>query len=159
MPASVHFEISAKIKGPGKASVEKGCLVPACQPEDILVRVVCVALNPVDWKSVDLSPSPDATWGTDFSGVVVAVGGACQSHFAVGDSVYGATFGNNPEDATQGTFAEYVAIPGELVYKIPPEMSFEQAATVGTGLATASLTLYQTLGLSWPNQPVQDAQF
>ena len=77
----------------------------------------------------------------------------------MGDSVYGAAFGNNPEDATQGAFAEYVAIPGELVYKIPPEMSFQQAATVGTGLATATLTLYQTLGLSWPNQPVQDAQY
>ncbi|KAE8337869.1 hypothetical protein BDV24DRAFT_166856 [Aspergillus arachidicola] len=164
MPASVHFEVpttqrAIKIKGPGQASVEKECPVPTCQPEDILVRVVCVALNPVDWKSADLSPSPDATWGTDFSGKVVIVGEACQSRFVVGDSVCGAAFGNNPEDATQGAFAEYVAIPGELVYKIPPEMSFEQAATVGTGLATAGLTLYQTLGLSWPDQPAQDGQY
>jgi aspyridone synthetase trans-acting enoyl reductase len=118
-----------------------------------------VALNPVDWKSADLSPTPGATWGTDFSGELVAVGGLFRERFTPGEAVCGAAYGNNPDEPTHGAFAEYVIMPGELMYKIPRGMSFEQAATVGTGLATAGLTLYHTLDLPWPLQPVSEPQY
>lgn len=129
-------------------------------PDDnILVRVVCVALNPVDWRSADLSPTPGATWGTDFSGLVAAVGIQYQSHFSDGDRVCGAAFGNNPGDHSQGAFAEFVAIPGDLLLRVPEGMSFAQAATLGTGLATAGLVLYQTLNLPWPFNTSASGQY
>lgn len=152
-----NSQTAIKIKGAGKAAVVE-CEIPTVNNDEVLIRVVCVALNPVDWKSADLSPALGATWGTDFSGEVVGVGEVFKKSFTLGEAVCGAAYGNNPDELTHGAFGEFVVMPGELIYKIPPGMSFEQAATVGTGLATAGLTLYHTLGLPWPLNPAEKPQ-
>jgi aspyridone synthetase trans-acting enoyl reductase len=59
-------------------------------------------------------------------------------------------FGNNPIRRDNGAFAEYVAVPRQLVWKIPADMSFQTAATLGIGLATAGLALYNGLQLPLP---------
>lgn len=148
-----------KIQGPAKVVLAESCPVPQPRDDEILVRVVCVTLNPVDWKSADLSPTVGATWGIDFSGEVVKVGSAVKRPFAPGECVCGGVFGNNPDEPKNGAFAEYVVVPGDLVLKIPRGMSFEKAATLGIGLSTVGLALYQSLKLPLPGSPTSKSRF
>lgn len=68
----------------------------------------------------------------------------------VSNSVCGFVFGNNPYRQDNGAFAQFVAAPTDLVMCIPAAMEFEAAATLGVGMATAGLVLYEELGLPMP---------
>lgn len=128
--------------------------IPQLKEDEVLVRVACVAINPVDGKSADLSPTPGATLGFDYSGEVVALGTQAVEGvtrpLGIGDRVFGCVFGNNPDRPDNGSFAEYVAVPANLALLVPSQMSFEEAATLGVGLATVGLALYQSLRLPIP---------
>jgi NADPH:quinone reductase-like Zn-dependent oxidoreductase len=65
--------------------------------------------------------------GADFAGTVVAVG-AEAAGFAVGQAVFG---------TTEGTLAEYVAVPADKVALKPERVTFEQAAGAGVAALTA----------------------
>lgn len=148
-----------KVTGPGKVSLSHTAPVPPVTSSDVLVRVIAVALNPVDWKSVDLSPTPGASWGCDFAGTVVSIGSSVKADLQIGDRVCGGTFGNNPDDPDNGAFSEYVVVPGDLVFKIPGHMSFEKAATLGIGLSTIGLALYHVFGLPLPTEPAREKKY
>lgn len=142
-----------KVVGAGELEVVDNSAVPSIEADEVLVRVVAVATNPVDAKSSDLSPTSGATIGCDFAGEVVLVGAAVKNkQLSVGDRVCGLVFGNNPLRPDNGAFAEYVAAPGDLVFHIPRDMDFEQAATLPCGLATVGFGLYQYLGIPLPDQ-------
>jgi len=68
--------------------------------------------------------------GTDFAGVVEAVG-AGVADFRPGDEVFGESF-RELAWKNGGTFAEYAAVPADTIAPKPPNVSFEQAATVPT---------------------------
>ena len=148
-----------KIKGPGLMEVDDSSQVPSAQADEVLVRVMCVAVNPVDGKSTDLSPTSGATLGCDFSGELVLLGSAVKQKFSIGERVCGCVFGNNPDEVENGAFAEYVAVPGDLIFKIPPEMSFHAAATLGVGLSTVGMAFYHTLRLPLPRLQVNEPKF
>ena len=50
--------------------------IPHMREDEILVRVVYTAANPVDAEPADLSPAPGGTPGCGFSGEVTKIGGA-----------------------------------------------------------------------------------
>jgi NADPH:quinone reductase-like Zn-dependent oxidoreductase len=52
-----------------------------------------------------------------------------------------------PED---GCFAEYIVAKGDLQMHIPPNLSFEDAATLGCGVSTVLLGFYRELTLDLP---------
>ena len=52
-----------------------------------------------------------------------------------------------------GAFAEYTAADADLVLRIPDDVTFEEASSVGIALLTAGQTLYQTLQLNLPTSP------
>ncbi|KAJ3009216.1 hypothetical protein NUW54_g2863 [Trametes sanguinea] len=118
--------------------------VPELGPEDFLVRVEAAALNPADWKILDHGIIVDkypAILGFDGAGVVVKVGSAVKG-FAVGDRVLVQT-GTLPEDGTMiGTFQQYMRVRPTWATKIPANLSFEEAATVPSGVASSALPLY-----------------
>ncbi|KAI9061877.1 GroES-like protein [Trametes sanguinea] len=118
--------------------------VPELGPEEFLVRVEAAALNPADWKILDHGIIVDkypAILGFDGAGVVVKVGSAVKG-FAVGDRVLVQT-GSLPEDGTMiGTFQQYMRVRPTWATKIPPNLSFEEAATVPSGVASSALPLY-----------------
>ena len=115
--------------------------VPVCGPGDILIRVVCAATNPVDYKIRQGSQQAvvrlklPAILGMDVAGVVAATGSAVTA-FEVGDRVF-----SSPHHKTQGCYAEFVAIDASEVAKMPESMSFEDAA----GIPLAGLTAYACL--------------
>ena len=109
---------------------------PAVSDDGVLVRVHASSVNPVDWYgmiglfiariSSGLFKPKDPRLGTDFAGVVEAVGSQV-TDLKPGDEVYG---GRN------GSFAEYVNVVNAVVRK-PANISFEQAAAVPTAALTA----------------------
>ena len=111
----------------------------------VLVRTVAVALNPADAKMLDYSPSPDAVHGYDFAGTIVSLGPESPPHLSVGDRVADLVHGMNKLRPDVGAFAEYVGETGDLLLKIPEDMSWEDAAGLGTGIATAGLGIWREL--------------
>jgi NADPH:quinone reductase-like Zn-dependent oxidoreductase len=110
---------------------------PATPADGLLVRVRASSANPVDL--FQLSPVAHlqrgfkpARVGTDFAGVVEAVGGGVTG-FKVGDEVFG---------AARGAFAEYVSVAQSAgVVRKPAGVAFEDAGT----LAVAGSTALQSL--------------
>jgi aspyridone synthetase trans-acting enoyl reductase len=150
-----------KVTGPGTVAVSKAIPLPVLEPSDVLVQVACISVNHVDGKSAELSPAYGATIGTDFSGVVIALGaGVADDKFraennmqplAVGDRVLGGIFGNNKLRQDNGAFAEYVAVPARLVWHIPGGMDFATASTLPAAIATVGLSLFRYMELPMPS--------
>ncbi|KAF7596236.1 hypothetical protein BBP40_002769 [Aspergillus hancockii] len=132
-------------EGPGQLRVRRDAPVPALEPGVALVKNAAVAINPVDAKMVDYSPVPGAIHGYDFAGTVVALGADTPEHIQVGDRVAGFVHGMNKTRPDVGAFAEYVAAPANLLLRLPVEMGFEDAASMGLGLFTAGLGLFREL--------------
>lgn len=124
--------------------------LPRQRPDHLAIAVSHVALNPTDWKSVDLRGEPGLLSGCDYSGVVEAVG-ANVTDFAVGDRVAGVAHGCNASNPEDGAFAEHIMARAALAMRVPEGvMGMAEAATVGAGITTVAQGLYQSLGLPWP---------
>ena len=119
---------------------------------EILIKVVCAALNPKDYK-VPMWFQNTVIEGSDVAGLVSQLGPDV-SNFAVGERV--AAYLRIGKD---GGYAEYVLAPTTTVFKIPPEISFEEASTVGLAACTAALGLFapDRLALPSPFNPVTEA--
>lgn len=140
----------------GKYEVLEVSGIPVPRPGTMLCKVAAVAINPIDAKAIDYSPAPGCTGGYDFAAEVVQVGEGVQ-RFKSGDRVFGMAFGLNPDDKTAGAFAEYVLAIDDLTCHIPQWMSFEDAATFPTAVATAFCSIYQTFGFPGPEEPHEEA--
>ncbi|RPD59715.1 GroES-like protein [Lentinus tigrinus ALCF2SS1-6] len=103
-------------------------------PKEVLVKIISIALNPVDWKIhtygiFDELKYP-AILGSDIAGIVEEVG-AEVSKFTKGDRVlFQGWFGDN----RYAGFQQYTLAEAELVAKIPENISFDQAASVPVAL-------------------------
>jgi NADPH:quinone reductase-like Zn-dependent oxidoreductase len=89
--------------------------------------------------------------------VVEAVGKDVKKSFKKGDRVCGFVHGGNAVQPEDGAFAEYIVAKGDLQMKIPENMSFQEAATLGVGIITVGQGLYQSLKLAYPTEPIKDA--
>jgi len=70
--------------------------------------------------------------------------------FKKGDRVAGMCHGVNAVEQEDGAFGEYCRAKGDIQIKIPDNVSDEEAATLGVGVATVGQGLYQSLGLPMP---------
>jgi len=112
---------------------------PKPADDEVLVKVIAAAVNPLDWHYLRGSPylmrlvaglgRPDSIrMGVDYAGTVEAVG-ANVTDFKRGDEVFG---------GKDGAFADYVTVRADQAIALKPaNMSFEQAASVGIAGITA----------------------
>ncbi|HET7785277.1 MAG TPA: NAD(P)-dependent alcohol dehydrogenase [Myxococcales bacterium] len=112
---------------------------PIPDDDQILVKVRAAAANPLDWHFVRGMPyfsrlgmgliKPESIRvGVDFAGTVEAVGTKV-TQFKPGDGVFG---------GRTGAFAEYLTVRADrAVVAMPPNVSFEQAASVPVAGVTA----------------------
>lgn len=132
-----------KVQGPGDVRLQDGCPLPSLEDDQILVRVRCVAINPVDQKVLDMGPILGATLGCEFSGDIAEVGSSVRNErLVVGAAVFGCVYGNHPGQPDNGAFAEFVAVPGDLVYLLPSHLSYQEGATLGVSLPTVAMSTY-----------------
>ncbi|MFC5283280.1 alcohol dehydrogenase catalytic domain-containing protein [Pedobacter alpinus] len=114
--------------------------IPKPGPQDLLVKLKAIAVNPVDYKirqnsAIDTVLETPKIIGWDAAGIVVAVGEKVDL-FNVGDEVFYAG------DITKsGCNAEYQTIDQRIVGKKPSSLNFTEAAA----LPLTSLTAWEIL--------------
>ena len=116
--------------------------IPSIQPNELLIKIKAVAINPLDWKKLEGqmkmitgSKFPKGI-AFDFAGVVEQKGDAV-TNFNIGDAILGAL------DAMKGeALAEYIVVTEPSIYKKPASMSFETAAAM-ISIGAAALYLFQ----------------
>ena len=114
---------------------------PALKPDEILVRVHAVGLNPVDTVIPKGTFKPflrfqlPATLGSDLAGVVVEVG-IRVTRFKPGDAVFASIF-----DLAMGALAEFAVVPESAAALKPSNLDFVQAASI----PMVGLTSWQAL--------------
>lgn len=133
-PAEIKAVVITK---PGTAEV-KTVSLPKLRDDYILVRATAVAVNPSDWKHVDMPVDGNVGTrvGSDYAGIVEQVGSKVTKPFAKGDRICGLAHGSNQIQHEDGAFAEYIMVKGDVAIKIPDQLSDEQAATLGAGIIT-----------------------
>jgi NADPH:quinone reductase-like Zn-dependent oxidoreductase len=136
----------------GKASVVSDAPIPTLRPDYINIKTMAVALNPTDWKHITFVDKP-TTIGCDYAGIVEEVGSAVTQPFKKGDRVAGFVHGGNLVHLEDGAFGEHLTAKGDIQIKIPDNVSFEEAATLGVGITTVGQALYQALALPLPDTP------
>ncbi|QNF32189.1 NADP-dependent oxidoreductase [Adhaeribacter swui] len=114
---------------------------PVIKPDEVLVQVKAISLNPVDAKSRSgkgmagrLKELPTIILGWDIAGVVTEVGENV-TNFKKGDEVFGMV--NFPGHGQ--AYAEYVAAPAAHLALKPANITYEEAAAA----TLAALTAYQ----------------
>lgn len=114
---------------------------PTIKPDEILVEVHAVGLNPVDNKIPTGAFKPilkfqlPATMGSDVAGVVVEVGSRV-TRFKLGDAVFASVF-----DLGTGTLAEFAVVPERAAAFKPENLDFVAAASI----PMVGLTAWQAL--------------
>lgn len=114
---------------------------PTIKPNEILVQVHAVGLNPIDYKIPTGAFRPiikfqlPAVMGSDVAGVVVEVGSRV-TRFKLGDAIFASTF-----DLGTGTLAEFAAVPESAAAIKPEKLDFAQAASI----PMVGLTSWQAL--------------
>jgi len=131
--------------GPGTLAL-KPIPVPRLGPDEVLVQVGAVALNPSDHKLLDQSTTVGAVSGADLAGTVVRLGSAV-TKLKIGDRVIGFTFGANPGNPGNGAFSQYVATPAGLCVPLPDSMDLATAASMPMGIFTVGF-VFRSLGLT-----------
>jgi len=131
--------------------------VPKLRDDYILVKVVAIALNPTDWKTVSANLGAPCIIGVDYAGIVEEVGSKVTKDFKKGDRISGWASGGNLSNPEDGAFAEYIVVKGDIQIKVPDNLSFEEAATLGCGVTTVEQGLYEPgygFGLALPSKPI-----
>jgi NADPH2:quinone reductase len=115
---------------------------PEPLPHEVVVEIRAAGVNPVDTyirsgKYVRL-PSYPYVPGNDGAGVIVSVGREVDE-YSVGDRVYLTGTGLG-----LGAYAEYAAYAATSVARIPPNLTYEQAAAVNVPYATAYRAIHSS---------------
>lgn len=114
---------------------------PLIKPNEILVRIHAVGLNPIDYMIPKGTFKPmlkfdlPATLGSDLAGTVVEVGSQV-TRFKAGDAVFASLF-----DLGNGSLAEFAAVPEHVAALKPANLNFVQAASI----PMVALTCWQAL--------------
>jgi NADPH:quinone reductase-like Zn-dependent oxidoreductase len=110
--------------------------MPVPMPGELLVEVRTAGVNPVDWKirsgmlgEASASDLP-AVLGQEVSGVVRGVGKDVDG-FAENDEIFGSVAPGS------GGYAEYTLVTATAAAHKPPQVSFNDAATLPVAVATA----------------------
>ena len=112
---------------------------PVPADDEVLVKIKSISVNPLEWHilrgkpffarfSVGLFKPDNKILGSDFAGIVEAVGGKI-TKFKIGDEVFGEAF--------VGSFAEYNCVKLHMLAHKPKNISYEEAACLGVAGITA----------------------
>ncbi|KAI5950631.1 hypothetical protein CANMA_005291 [Candida margitis] len=134
--------------------------IPEVSPHEVLVQNKAIGLNPIDWKGKKYGFGIyHFPWinGRESSGDIVKVGSKVAhseiNNLSIGDKVIVSS--TSYRDNRTSTFQQFTAIDSRLVWKLPPQYSYEDGATIGVGLVTAGILLYNSFGFELTSTPKQ----
>ena len=124
---------------------------PEPGPNDILIEVKAVALNPIDYYQRDFGMPPvplyPAVLGCDVAGLVAKVGSNVKTTPPIGSRViaFASAFYQDGKP-NYGAFQQYALAQSEVVIALPDSISLESSAVLPVAVLTA-LTAYTTVGI------------
>ncbi|KXX73817.1 Zinc-binding alcohol dehydrogenase domain-containing protein cipB [Madurella mycetomatis] len=124
---------------------------PEPGPNEVLIEVKAVALNPVDYYQRDMGFPPvpvyPAVIGSDTAGVVAKLGSNVTTVPKPGSRViaFASSFYQNGSP-DHGAFQKYALAQSEGVTPLPDSLSFEEGAVIPLGFMTA-LAAWTTIGI------------
>lgn len=135
--------------------------VPEPGPGEVRIRVRAASLNPADvymlrgWPymmraQTGLRRPKNIGLGLDFAGEIDRVGDTT-TDLRPGDAVFGEM--TKPLAGLTRAFAEYLCVPADQLVRMPPTLSFEEAASMPIAGCTAMFAVRNFGGLS-PGQRV-----
>ncbi|KAK8165597.1 hypothetical protein BKA80DRAFT_190561, partial [Phyllosticta citrichinensis] len=133
-----------------KYSLERTKDIPPLKSDDeILIQVLAIGLNPVDWKGPDYGfGQPSYPWvnGRDFAGIVVRPPRK-SSRIQSGDVVFGPS--TDYRDVRKAAYQEYVVTTDSNVARIPKGYSVKHGAALGVAFVAAAIGLGSSFGLDF----------
>nr|POF18593.1 dehydrogenase orse [Quercus suber] len=132
--------------------------MPRAGPGRVVIRNHAVAVNPVDWKVQDygliFKQWPNVL-GEDVAGEVIEVGEGVEG-FRKGDRVNAHAINLMTSEPADGGFALYTSVPATTTAKIPPSVTYAEAAVLPLAVDTAAVGLYSPetdgfFGLPYPS--------
>lgn len=161
----IDDNVALWLRRPGSAMTVGAAAYPRPAPNEVVVRVRAVAVNPVDNLPGYLYPVIlpwlrfPAVIGSDVAGVIVEVGHDV-TRLRPGDRVLGHALGleRGHVNPAEGAFQHYVVLRQNMLAAIPDTLSFQEAAVLPLGVSTAASGLFQEdhLGLALPADTVTD---
>ncbi|KAJ6569060.1 chaperonin 10-like protein [Mycena capillaripes] len=137
---------------PPTLTIHSSWPVPSPSTSELLIRVHAVALNPADatFAARPLASSLRVL-GSDFAGEVVSSSTAsndprCRPGARVAGFLQGACSANE----RPGAFAEFVSAAPDLVWLLPDDMTYQEAAAVSLCAVTGAQAVFPRLGLPCP---------
>ncbi|KAK0513951.1 hypothetical protein JMJ35_003673 [Cladonia borealis] len=150
-------------KNPGTFEISTNRPIPVPSPTQLLIKVSAVALNHCDWKMPVRVPCPGAVNGADYSGIVVRLGesAARTSGLKIGDRVAGAQMASSRRRPWVGAFTEYILEEADSAWRVPENLSWEEAAAVGCAVTTSvGMALWISLKLlGTPENPTLEPKY
>lgn len=139
------------IHGPGQKYVlAQNHSIPSLNAEhEILVKVIAVGLNPIDWKGPDYNFGlPSLPWinGRDLAGVVVKAHKSLR-RIRIGDVVLSPS--TDYRDIRKAAFQEYVISTEYNSARVPRNIPIQTSAALGVAFVTAALALGVCLGVNF----------
>ena len=139
------------IHGPGEEYklTQNQCIPEQRADHEILVKVIAVGLNPIDWKGPDYNFGlPSLPWinGRDLAGVVVKAHRSLR-RIRVGDVILSPS--TDYRDIRKAAFQEYVISTEHNSARVPGGFSIQTSAAVGVAFVTAALALGVCCGVNF----------
>jgi NADPH:quinone reductase-like Zn-dependent oxidoreductase len=135
---------------PGKASLVTDRPYPKPRPGYVLVDVKALALNPTDGSTLIFSTLKIAYLAVISPEWSRRPAQAIPSRGRSGIAFVALLAGGNMLCTEDGAFAERIAVKADIQMRIPDNMSFEDAATLGVGVITCGQGLFQQMQLNMP---------
>ena len=144
------------IHAPGEAYklTQNQCIPEPKIGHEILIKVLAVGLNPVDWKGPDYNFGlPSLPWinGRDLAGVVVKAHRSL-SRIRVGDVVLSPS--TDYRDIRKAAFQEYVISTEHNSARVPGDLPIQTSAAVGVAFVAAALALGVCCGVNFAGSSV-----
>ena len=139
------------IHGPGEEYklTQNQCIPEQKADHEILVKVIAVGLNPIDWKGPDYNFGlPSLPWinGRDLAGVVVKAHRNLR-RIRVGDVILSPS--TDYRDIRKAAFQEYVISTEHNSARVPGGFPIQTSAAVGVAFVTAALALGVCCGINF----------
>lgn len=151
---------AALLDGPNLPLSVRAIATPEPGPDEVLIRVRAVAINPFDWK-VQENGAFIESWptilGADIAGDVVAVGphvDGTATKFSQGQRVIAFSQMLTTKDIKNAGFQELVVAPITAVAPLPDTLAYEQGVVLPLGVSTAACALFQSDQIGLENRPV-----
>jgi hypothetical protein len=143
------------IHGPGQEyKLTQNHRIPSLNAEnEILVKVIAVGLNPIDWKGPEYNFGlPSLPWinGRDLAGVVVKAHKTLR-RIRIGDVILSPS--TDYRDIRKAAFQEYVISTEHTSARVPRNLPIQSSAAVGVAFVAAALALGVCLGVNFSATP------